>query len=294
MATSTWVVVPALEALRLELNAVAPGRDKTSDGGIGNLAHAAAPSGHNPDESGAPEDHDADTINEVRARDFDVDLNRPGLTMERIAQHLITECRAGRITWIKYVIYNRRIWAASSGWVTRVYAGSNAHDHHMHVSCKPDTASENSTRPVGLASLVEDDDVTPEQDARLKRIEAALTVLPSAAATATAVWEYRLDIDVSGTGVNLQPAGGILRYADFRATRSDKRADAVLAKLGSLAAELTAFNAREAAEVPPTAERTARAVVDALAAAAPEQTAAVLKAVLGDRAVQVGRLLAGS
>lgn len=154
---SDWAVVPALEALRHELDQVAPNRDRTSDGGIGDTSHAARPSGHNPDETGNPEDTDADHVNDVRARDFDKDLNRPGLTMEMVCQYLVRECRAGRITWIKYIIFNRRKWSAITGWVTRPYTGSNPHDKHMHVSCKPDNASENSTRPVGLASLVEDD-----------------------------------------------------------------------------------------------------------------------------------------
>lgn len=150
-----WVVAPALNALLAELNSVAPGRDKSSDGSIGDQAHSTSPSGHNPDETGKPEDFDADSVDEVRARDFDTDLNRPGLNMEMVCQFLVQACRAGRITWIKYIIFNSRIWTASNGWVTQTYTGSNTHSQHMHVSCKPDTASENTTRPVGLATLLE-------------------------------------------------------------------------------------------------------------------------------------------
>lgn len=152
-----WIVVASLEALRAEFNRVFPNRDKTSDGGIGDQAHATGASGHNPDETGHPEDYDADNIDEVRARDFDSDLRHPTVDMEQVTQHLVGECRAGRITWIKYLIYNRRIWRASNGWKQEAYTGSSPHTEHLHVSCKPDTASENNTRPVGLASLVEAD-----------------------------------------------------------------------------------------------------------------------------------------
>lgn len=156
---AAWVVVPSLNALLAELNRVAPDRDKASDGSIGDYQHSTGTSGHNPDDTPGTtaESTDADSIPEVRARDFDADLRVSGLTMERVCQYLITECRAGRITWIKYVIFNARIWSASSGWVTKTYNGANPHDKHMHVSSKSDTASENDTRPVGLASLVEDD-----------------------------------------------------------------------------------------------------------------------------------------
>lgn len=150
-----FVVVKSLNNLLAEINAIAPDRDKASDGAVGDQAHATGPSSHNPDETGVPEDRDADSINEVRGRDFDADLRRPGLTMEMVCQYLVAGCRAARITWIKYIIFNKRIWAASDGFVQRPYSGSNPHDKHMHVSCKPDTASENNVKPLGLASLIE-------------------------------------------------------------------------------------------------------------------------------------------
>lgn len=153
----SWIVVASLEALRAEFNSVFPNRDKTSDGGIGDQAHATGSSGHNPDETGQPEDYDADSIDEVRARDFDADLRHPTVDMERVCQYLVGECRAGRMTWIKYLIFNRRIWRASAGWKQEAYTGASPHTEHLHVSCKPDTASENNTRPVGLATLVEVD-----------------------------------------------------------------------------------------------------------------------------------------
>jgi hypothetical protein len=79
------------------------------------------------------------------------------------------------------------------------------------------------------------------------------------------------------------------RYADVRADRA-------LAAVQALAVVVRAMDAREAAEVPPAALDNARATLDALGAAgsSPQQTAAALRAVLGDRADEVGRLLAGA
>lgn len=188
-----WIVVAALNAMLAELNTVAPNRDKASDGSIGDTSHAAGASGHNPDESGNPEDYDADSIDEVRARDFDVDLNRPGLTMEMIAQYLVQQCRAGRITWIKYLIYNGRIWSASGGFATQVYTGVNKHTEHMHVSCKPDTASENTTKLLGLASLVETNMPLTPADAQLVADTLLATRYGSKAYPTRTLRDYLLD-----------------------------------------------------------------------------------------------------
>lgn len=129
-----WVVVPALEDLRLQLDAVAPDRDKTSDGGIGDTSHAAGKSSHNPDRTGNPEYRDGDSADEVRARDFDRDLNHPDLTMLEFVRHLVLGARAGRFWWLRYVIYQGVIYHKSTGWAARAYTGANQHDHHAHVN----------------------------------------------------------------------------------------------------------------------------------------------------------------
>ena len=129
-----WFVVPALDALRLQLNAAFPGRDRTSDGAKGNELHAVTRSSHNPDKSGLPEYADGDAFDEVRARDFDNDLNHPGITAEHVVQHLLAGARAGRFWWLRYLIYNRRIWTKSSGWKRAPYTGASPHDHHFHVN----------------------------------------------------------------------------------------------------------------------------------------------------------------
>lgn len=148
------VVVPALLALDREITMVAPKRTLPT-WYLGDAAHRKRPSGHNPDDTpgSKSEDQDADNKAEIRAGDYRLPLNAV-FSAEQLVQYLVQECRAGRITWIKYIIFNKRIWTAATGWVTRVYNGSNPHDHHFHISCKPDTASENNTKPVGLVAWV--------------------------------------------------------------------------------------------------------------------------------------------
>lgn len=148
------VVVPSLRALDAELTSVAPKRTLPT-WFRGDAAHRTRPSDHNEDDTPGvrSESSDSDSIPEIRAGDYRLPFNAP-FSAESFVQWLVKECRAGRITWIKYIIFNKRIWTASTGWVTRAYTGSNTHAGHVHVSSKPDTASENSTKKVGLANLL--------------------------------------------------------------------------------------------------------------------------------------------
>jgi hypothetical protein len=165
---SAWVLIPCLVKLRDEFNQLAPNRDKASDGSIGDAAHAQTNSDHNPDEDSAVlRDHDADSKNEVHAIDVDKDLRQPGVDMEAVVQLLLQRCRAGKETRLKYIIFNRRIWSASSGWRTQDYHGANPHDHHAHFSGKYDTASESSTASWHLSDLEDD---MPLSDTDLNKI----------------------------------------------------------------------------------------------------------------------------
>lgn len=163
MATP-WVLVAWAEQFRAELNAIAPSRDKASDGSVGDLAHQGSSSGHNPDETGNAERRDSDNINEVRAIDVDKDLRLSGLTAEKIVAYLVGRCRAGLEKRLIYIIYNRTIWSASSGWAARKYTGSNPHDKHFHLSGHPD--SDSDRRSWGLASLVGKTPAKPKPPAK--------------------------------------------------------------------------------------------------------------------------------
>lgn len=110
---------PALVQLRSEVNTKWPRRDKTSDGWIGDPAHAARSSDHNPDSRGV-----------VHAVDIDVD----GIDARALLREVIGDPRA------EYAIYALNgiptIWTRLSGWQARRYTGSNPHSKHVHVSAR--------------------------------------------------------------------------------------------------------------------------------------------------------------
>lgn len=121
-----WRVAHSLESLRSQLNAAHPGRSKASDGTIGDAAHAASISDHNPDAGGV-----------VRALDVTHDPAH-GVNIAALSEQL----RLSRDPRIKYVIANRRIFAGNAGpspWVWRTYTGPDPHTNHVHVSVAPGT-----------------------------------------------------------------------------------------------------------------------------------------------------------
>lgn len=119
------------------VNARWPGRDRTSDGTIGNAEHATRDSDHNAWVIVAG-------VGVVRARDTDVD----GIDAAWCVEELRKLGAAGdpRLTGGGYAIYNRRITKPDwSGWA--VYTGANAHDHHFHLSYSRNAAGFDSPAP---------------------------------------------------------------------------------------------------------------------------------------------------
>lgn len=117
----------SLKEFRAEVNQVWPGRDKASDGWIGDTSHKARPSDHNPDGSRPT----------PLVRAFDVDKDGPKSLQigEVIAEHL----RASKDSRIKYVIWNGRMFASYAragrkAWQWGPYSGVNAHRAHVHLS----------------------------------------------------------------------------------------------------------------------------------------------------------------
>ena len=113
----------AAEQLRSEINAKYPKRDKRSDGWIGDTAHNARKSDHNPDKQGW-----------VRAIDIDSDLVK-GSSKESwlLAEQIKTIALKGDKR-ISYVIHQHRIASPLKNWAWRVYKGSNPHVSHIHIS----------------------------------------------------------------------------------------------------------------------------------------------------------------
>lgn len=122
----------SLVNLRAEINARWPKRDKRSDGWIGDAAHAARVSDHNPDSRGI-----------VHAIDVDKDGIDPIFVISRCL----------RDNWpTKYVIFNRKIWTPANDWRSKTYTGSNPHTGHIHISIKSGVNWESAKWHWGIAT----------------------------------------------------------------------------------------------------------------------------------------------
>ena len=119
------ILCKAGQQLREQFDDSFPDRDRRSDGWVGDTRHASRPSDHNPDP----------TTGVVRATDTDRDVHKSGKPdlMPDIADQLRLAAKAGEKR-IAYIIFAGRIASSRMGWRWRTYKGSNAHDHHMHVS----------------------------------------------------------------------------------------------------------------------------------------------------------------
>lgn len=119
-----WRLAPSLVALMNETDRLWPNRSRVSDGSIGDPAHSARTSDHNPANGW------------VTAVDITEDP-RNGPDLVAFWDHLT----ATRDQRVKYLIYEGRIVAsyAVSGvpaWTPRAYSGANPHDRHLHVSVR--------------------------------------------------------------------------------------------------------------------------------------------------------------
>ncbi|WP_147443315.1 peptidoglycan-binding protein [Corallococcus sp. AB011P] len=123
----TYRIANSLDQLRNELNRCAPSRSKSCDGWIGDAAHAARESDHNPwVKDGA--------TGIVTACDFTHDP-AGGANMDNFVAQLL-ERRDPRI---KYIIWNEKIWRSYArrdvaAWAPQRYTGQNRHTKHAHVS----------------------------------------------------------------------------------------------------------------------------------------------------------------
>jgi hypothetical protein len=203
---TAWFLNRALTAMRAEVNARYPNRDKTSDGTIGDVAHQAGVSDHNPDPDGS-----------VDAWDMDVDLRSGGDTaaVEFLKQRF--QAHPAALYWI----HNRQIASRSDGWVRWNYQGANPHDKHVHWNTRG--SHETSDQPWGIK---EDDMPLTAED--IEKV---------ALATARAVHNQRIGASQTTIGQAVQATHG---YAAGLDAKMDAVYEAVLgvdeevvSKLGS-------------------------------------------------------------
>ena len=205
-------LVPCLVTLRAEFNALNPSRDKASDGWIGDTAHQAETSDHNPDSAG-------------RVLAIDVDATGPWPVP---FADLVEHCRGD--SRLEYVIYNRRIASRDQGWTWRTYTGtSDPHISHAHFSARHDHTGGTSTAPWHL----EDVDMPTAQEvadailgtklkdstgADIGTVGGVLATLFSrtrADALGAATWNYQLEDPTSTTDPKVtKSAGAYQRYID--------------------------------------------------------------------------------
>lgn len=129
---ASWYLAPALAKLRDEVNAKWPSRSKASDGTIGDPAHSARVSDHNPNSRGS-----------VNA----MDVTASGISTAALI------AAAKRHPSVRYIIHKSRIMNRDIGnFAPRPYSGSNPHNAHVHISLYQTAAAENRTQSWGIAS----------------------------------------------------------------------------------------------------------------------------------------------
>lgn len=111
----SWRLANSLTTLRNQVNAACPNRSKVSDGTIGDAAHAASASDHNPNRNGV-----------VCALDLTHDPAN-GFDAHALAEHL----RQNRHPNLRYVISNARIAGYWNNWQ---WEASSGHYQHCHIS----------------------------------------------------------------------------------------------------------------------------------------------------------------
>lgn len=115
---AVWRLAKSLETLRSQVNAAYPNRTKVSDGTIGDAAHAATASDHNPNAYGV-----------VCALDLTHDPKN-GFDAHALADHIAENPPRE----LKYIISDSRIAGDFTDWNWGWYEGINPHSSHVHFS----------------------------------------------------------------------------------------------------------------------------------------------------------------
>lgn len=178
-----WYLASSLVALRNELNAAFPLRDKTSDGSVGDTSHQATKSDHNPD---------WDDNGIVRALDVDEDLDGNPTDSGGELLWLVERIVDRRDPRVAYLIYEGLIWRSYDkpglpAWTPERYWGVNAHRKHLHVSINHNRTSENDTSSWLAVSEEDDMPYSPQELKAMMRQAVAEEFGTAGAPTRTAV-----------------------------------------------------------------------------------------------------------
>lgn len=149
----TWRAMNSLLVLRDQVNAIAPDRSRASDGLVGDLAHQAETSDHNP--------HPVAGVGDEMVTALDL-THDPANGFD---SYLFAEIlRVHRDPRIKYVISNHRIFSSYSNssraaWTWGDYTGTDPHTNHVHVSVLDAVISDTKTpwNLEGFAVTTQDD-----------------------------------------------------------------------------------------------------------------------------------------
>jgi hypothetical protein len=191
-----WVVDRGLIRLRDQVNEAAPNRSKASDGFIGDPAHQATESDHNPEHpppAGNPDyEVDAGDLTHDPAHGADM-----GVVSESI--------RVSKDPRVSYVIFNRRIFSGPDGpqpWVWRIYSGTSPHTEHMHVSVRDVTHDQTQDWKIGLGMT--------DIPADIPNLVRAIHKVVTSTDTKPAAWKVELDeikamVTALETGTGLDP-----------------------------------------------------------------------------------------
>jgi hypothetical protein len=144
-------VPPFLRSILAEATRISPGRSTASDGTVGDAAHSARISDHNPDSRGVVHACDVthDTVG-VRAQDrFDA---------HAWGEIIRARCKVGTERRVKYLVsYNFGlrsdvIASPNTGWA---WKRQSARDHasHLHISIKYESWVERSTDPIFISGF---------------------------------------------------------------------------------------------------------------------------------------------
>lgn len=128
----SWHLAPALAQLRAEVNKRWPKRSKRSDGTIGDAAHSARRSDHNPN-----------SRRSVNA----IDITASGIDTGALI------AAAKKHPSVRYIIHRGQIMNRDIGnFRARRYTGSNPHNTHVHISIYQSRTAEQRRQSWGIAT----------------------------------------------------------------------------------------------------------------------------------------------